>query len=208
MARSPDAGLALVRRDFHRNGWAGDRSEMFYKPNFCCCCGEKIKRAEWKFLTSRRFCEVCAVENQGQEWLVRGMLGACLLFGLFGIGSVIATVEQPQPVSYLPVAAGTSHQSAARETQAATLVPVPPAAPTLNEGSLQLRGGPEPGPAIATKEQLRQRAGASDEAVYYCGALTRKGTPCSRRVKTKGRCWQHEGRPSASEEEKPAAEIY
>jgi hypothetical protein len=35
------------------------------------------------------------------------------------------------------------------------------------------------------------------EAAYYCGAATKKGTPCSRRVKRPGeRCWQHQGMPS------------
>ena len=30
-----------------------------------------------------------------------------------------------------------------------------------------------------------------EEKVYTCGARTRKGKPCSRRVKEPGRCWQH-----------------
>jgi hypothetical protein len=32
-----------------------------------------------------------------------------------------------------------------------------------------------------------------EEKVYTCGARTRKGKPCSRRVKEPGRCWQHKG---------------
>ncbi|HEY5446713.1 MAG TPA: hypothetical protein VIJ87_20095, partial [Pyrinomonadaceae bacterium] len=32
--------------------------------------------------------------------------------------------------------------------------------------------------------------------VYLCGARTKKGTPCSRRVHGKVRCWQHTGMPS------------
>ena len=31
------------------------------------------------------------------------------------------------------------------------------------------------------------------EAVYLCGARTKKGTPCSRRVHGPVRCWQHKG---------------
>jgi hypothetical protein len=31
------------------------------------------------------------------------------------------------------------------------------------------------------------------EAVYICGARTKKGTPCSRRVHQPARCWQHKG---------------
>jgi len=32
------------------------------------------------------------------------------------------------------------------------------------------------------------------EVVSICGARTKKGTPCSRRVRGTGRCWQHRGR--------------
>jgi hypothetical protein len=39
------------------------------------------------------------------------------------------------------------------------------------------------------------------DAVYYCGAATKKGAPCSRRVKHAGeRCWQHQGMPSILDE--------
>jgi hypothetical protein len=31
------------------------------------------------------------------------------------------------------------------------------------------------------------------EQVYTCGARTKKGTPCSRRVHGPVRCWQHKG---------------
>jgi hypothetical protein len=31
------------------------------------------------------------------------------------------------------------------------------------------------------------------EQIYTCGARTKKGTPCSRRVHGPVRCWQHKG---------------
>jgi hypothetical protein len=31
-------------------------------------------------------------------------------------------------------------------------------------------------------EQPKKEKGTSDETVFYCGALTKKGTPCTRRV--------------------------
>ena len=34
------------------------------------------------------------------------------------------------------------------------------------------------------------------EQVYICGARTKKGTPCSRRVHGPVRCWQHKGMPA------------
>ena len=33
------------------------------------------------------------------------------------------------------------------------------------------------------------------EQIYTCGARTKKGTPCSRRVHGPVRCWQHKGMP-------------
>jgi len=41
----------------------------------------------------------------------------------------------------------------------------------------------------------------SDE-VYLCGARTKKGTPCSRRVHGPTRCWQHKGLPAMLPNEK------
>jgi hypothetical protein len=38
---------------------------------------------------------------------------------------------------------------------------------------------------------------ATDEPIYICGARTRKGTPCRRRVHAAGdRCYQHKGLPA------------
>jgi hypothetical protein len=37
---------------------------------------------------------------------------------------------------------------------------------------------------------------AATEDVYICGARTKKGTPCSRRVHGPVRCWQHKGAPA------------
>lgn len=41
-----------------------------------------------------------------------------------------------------------------------------------------------------------EKSAVAAEEVYLCGAQTKKGTPCSRRVHTPGRCWQHKGMPS------------
>ncbi|HEX3281547.1 MAG TPA: hypothetical protein VHR36_09980 [Pyrinomonadaceae bacterium] len=38
--------------------------------------------------------------------------------------------------------------------------------------------------------------------VYICGARTKKGTPCSRRVHGPVRCWQHKGLPAMLPQEK------
>lgn len=43
---------------------------------------------------------------------------------------------------------------------------------------------------------------APTEQVYICGARTKKGTPCSRRVHGPVRCWQHKGMPAMLPPEK------
>jgi hypothetical protein len=40
------------------------------------------------------------------------------------------------------------------------------------------------------------------EEIYTCGARTKKGTPCSRRVHGPVRCWQHKGMPAMLAQEK------
>ena len=40
------------------------------------------------------------------------------------------------------------------------------------------------------------------EDIYLCGARTKKGTPCSRRVHGPVRCWQHKGMPAMLPTEK------
>jgi hypothetical protein len=42
----------------------------------------------------------------------------------------------------------------------------------------------------------RERPTETGEIVSICGARTKRGTPCSRRVRGTGRCWQHRGRPA------------
>ena len=41
-----------------------------------------------------------------------------------------------------------------------------------------------------------------NEQIYTCGARTKKGTPCSRRVHGPVRCWQHKGLPAMLPQEK------
>ena len=47
-----------------------------------------------------------------------------------------------------------------------------------------------------------QAAPVTVDEVYICGARTKKGTPCSRRVHGPMRCWQHKGLPAMLAAEK------
>jgi hypothetical protein len=47
---------------------------------------------------------------------------------------------------------------------------------------------------IISNDSSDRTTAPADEAVYICGARTKKGTPCHRRVHAAGeRCFQHKG---------------
>jgi len=48
----------------------------------------------------------------------------------------------------------------------------------------------------AVQNSSNALAPVSVDDVYICGARTKKGTPCSRRVHGPVRCWQHKGQPA------------
>jgi hypothetical protein len=48
----------------------------------------------------------------------------------------------------------------------------------------------------STRATTPSETPTANEQVYICGARTKKGTPCSRRVHGPVRCWQHKGSPA------------
>lgn len=57
-----------------------------------------------------------------------------------------------------------------------------------------------------SSDDQRDSSGAKSSTVedmaYTCGARTKKGAPCSRRVYGPVRCWQHKGKPAMLPPEK------
>ncbi len=169
---------------------------MLYKPKFCCNCGEPIDRIEWTLLTSRRFCDACSVENKKYDVLPRGVVVFGVLAATFGLGSVWTSSTSsgssgPMPADAAPVGVRTAQK--APLPPRSTIQVSEPVDPLAN-GSAEKGGitaadtSPRPSPDVASRQ-----------TTYYCGALTKKGTPCSRKVKAAGmRCFQHEGKPAAS----------
>ncbi len=70
-----------------------------------------------------------------------------------------------------------------------------PAAPPLTiERSINSPlSNAQPGSGSVPATSSAATAAVSEDNVYICGARTRKGTPCSRRVHGPVRCWQHKG---------------
>jgi len=176
---------------------------MPYKPKHCCQCGEKIERIDWKPWTSRRFCELCETEFGIYDWLTRGLVGIGLLFGLFGIGSYLQKPEKQLSVAPNQLIGGVSNTSG--ETVNQKIV-----SQALTNNSVQTSAQAN-NSARQTKplevSDLKTKPVAAPiseppEKVYFCGALTKKGTMCSRRMKSGGRCWQHAGQAAMLPQEK------
>ncbi|MBP6003025.1 MAG: hypothetical protein KA746_06285 [Pyrinomonadaceae bacterium] len=161
---------------------------MLFRPSFCANCGDKVERAEWHMWTSRRFCLVCETEFKGQDMIPRVLVIGGLILGLAGVGRMISgdvselgskqprrTVEQSVPAKLTSVN-----------------VPVPQPPVSLSAPLAETIREPSADQKIAKLKAVEPPA----EPVYYCGAATKKGTPCTRRVKGNVRCYQHVGMPA------------
>jgi hypothetical protein len=90
--------------------------------------------------------------------------------------------------------------------------PAPPPLTIIRRADSPLTSPEDPGspnskvPATASAASQVNGSAASaatpEEEVYICGARTKKGAPCSRRVHGPVRCWQHKGMPAMLAQEK------
>lgn len=165
---------------------------MLYKPSYCCNCGDKVERAEWRIWDSRRFCQLCETEHKGSDMAQRAVVAIGLVFGLFGFSMLVWPEQQARSketeASTMPRTLKSSQKNLTQSVQ-----PV-----VVEERSVEEKNqviDKDPDVVEERKEQTQDSLASSDTGLYYCGATTKKGTPCSRRVKKKGRCWQHEGIP-------------
>ncbi|MBA3321067.1 MAG: hypothetical protein H0T45_06420 [Pyrinomonadaceae bacterium] len=171
----------------------GEISQM-YQPNFCAECGAQIVRERWRWWTSRRFCPACAGGLGRRARFARPLLAACgallalgfiagHMVGRFASSApsllVIERQSQPSFVGTLPAGGGAPSEKKAA-TQGGSLS-------SLNSGANDAIGMSPEDP---------------NHVVSLCGARTKKGTPCSRRVRGTGRCWQHRGRAAMLPPEK------
>ncbi|HEY3028284.1 MAG TPA: hypothetical protein VGJ55_19205 [Pyrinomonadaceae bacterium] len=163
-----------------------------YKANFCAECGTRLGRAIWRPWTSRRFCDDCGVRFRKEELTVPFLLCAVLLIAGFSFGRYLRPSPPPlivqrfakSPLSDIPIAIA----SGAPATQL----------PNSTNGSA---GNPVERNSQGNNEANNQ-SGGPEEVIYICGARTKKGTPCSRRVHGPVRCWQHKGMPAMLPQEK------
>ena len=180
---------------------------MFYQPNYCCNCGEKIERVEEKIGFNNRFCDLCETDYKLDKYLLNGVVLLALVFGLFGTGGYLlsdssteAVLLKNEPVrssNSVVKTADVNKKPGTEDVSAGVVLPekiektekLPAGGQNFNPGRDNVLKDDSKASASIVYPQKTEKA-----AVYFCGAETKKGTPCSRRVKGGGRCWQHRGR--------------
>ena len=182
---------------------------MAFKPNFCCVCGDKIERAEWSWTASRRFCDVCETNFRHLDWTPRIVLVVGLILTIASLGVFLKKPEKSlivssanQPLNFT----SNANRSANSQTDSRQANFDSTNFQTANGGGAQPKtdavAAAKPIEKTKSPETQPTAAAWADEKIYFCGARTKKGTPCTRRVKGGGRCWQHVGQPAMLPPEK------
>ncbi len=142
-----------------------------YRPNFCAECGERLTRRGWRALINARFCGDCGRRLGRSGYAKPVAIISIVAASAFAVGRYL----RPPPPPLLIQRAANSPLSD---------LPV-----NLNDSA---RAANRRNSTNQSAEALNQLP--ADDKVYICGARTKKGTPCHRRVHVAGeRCFQHKG---------------
>jgi hypothetical protein len=153
-----------------------------YRPNFCAECGERLARRNWRawikvwtgVWARAWWCEECArrLGRFGFTGFVRSVAFVALVsISAFSFGRFLRPAPPPLIISRA-ANSPLSDLPVNFEETARTV--------TRNEGD--------------STDRSAAPSQAADEKAYICGARTKKGTPCRRRVHSAGqRCFQHRG---------------
>lgn len=136
--------------------------------NFCRNCGARLTRKGWRMWIRGALCDDCA-RRPGVNTRGRTIVVIGLLAAAtFAFGRYLRPSPPPLII----------HRPANSQLSDAPL--------DLN--TFTRRGASTSNPNVPPPS-------TADETAYMCGARTRKGTPCRRRVHVAGeRCYQHKGR--------------
>ena len=132
-------------------------------PSFCSDCGERLKSTRAGFWPLRARCYYCDPGVRRGRLLLSGLLALSLTAG-FVLGRY---TRRPEPFYFI----GTRVE--------------PRSLPDVSSAE---NGNQERPPANA---DMQKGGGRAIESI--CGATTRAGKPCKRKVKGGGFCWQHRG---------------
>lgn len=141
--------------------------------NFCAECGERLAPKGWRAWLRGRFCTHCA-QRLGSFAAFRGLVAIALVaLAAFCFGRYL----RPSPPPLIIQRSANS-----------PLSDLP-----LNVETDQR--APQGNASRSSDASIAHQS--SDDVVYICGARTKKGTPCQRRVHAAGeRCFQHKGLPA------------
>lgn len=175
---------------------------MFYKAKYCAECGSELQDYGESFLLRSKFCEVCKPNFKSGELVSKfGSFGIAAIAAIFGFGALVQkTPEKPLNTAKIEIAsiapAPKPPQKAENNQPNNT---VQPRQVESNQQVALLSKQPETQAAKQSFDKKTQQnlpevqQNSALEAVYVCGAKTKKGTPCARKVKGSVRCWQHLG---------------
>lgn len=165
---------------------------LLYRPNFCCNCGEKIERVSWSVLSSRKFCDLCQTELRGHDWAPTIVALTFSFIALAVISNLFRPSANPTGAHSKTISVSTDSEKPEQRTANLNTTPV-----QLQQSQNPTYGAAAPATLASQPDSKPHPAVNTSAGVFYCGAATRKGTACSRRVKRPGeRCWQHSGMPA------------
>ncbi len=174
---------------------------MLFRPSFCANCGEKIERNEWRLWTSRRFCVVCESEFKGQDLVVRSIGILAVVVGVFGFGAYLTSsnagsLSSPNMLPRSVVSGSSSNKVIATSKKPDGSTLTDDQTPVQTNTNIQQESATSPANREYKERPIDKTPVQENQATYFCGAETKKGTPCSRRVKGNVRCFQHAGMPA------------
>lgn len=138
--------------------------------NFCINCGARLTRTGFRAFFRGSYCKDCAT-RLGNPRAKPFAVVAIVALGAFAFGRYLR--------------------------------PAPPPLIVQRKANSPLSDAPFNTDAIVdgtsrnSNRSLAETSAPADDVVYLCGARTKKGTPCRRRVHFAGeRCYQHKGMPA------------
>ena len=156
------------------------KSPTMYRPNFCAECGERLTRRDWRkrirVFARASWCDDCArrLGRNGFAGVARPTaIISILAISAFAFGRYLRPAPPPLIISRA-------------------------ANSPLSDLPVNFNDTARPTNRKQGDSTSQDVAGVDrDDAAYICGARTRKGTPCRRRVHAAGeRCFQHKGMPA------------
>jgi hypothetical protein len=134
---------------------------------FCSVCGEQIKLRRGTFWPTRSFCARCSPRFRQARLLLVTLLTLSAAGG-FLLGR---HVTRRETFYFIGTPVDTQTTSGPRSEDARD--------------------------SNSTAAEGRQPAAPADEPLAVCGARTKSGRPCQRKVRGGGYCWQHRGKKAA-----------